>query len=144
MLPGIPNPAEDGSNWTVLFGGFDDEDAGEEVVGVVALMEDDELPGVTEREFRFELFEDSAEKPHAVYYGSALHRHSEEVDAGCETFHAEDDETNVHDIPDDLVEAFEEIMEMEVHSQGAEPVDSERVTVADLMEPDTEPGGMFQ
>lgn len=147
---GMPNPDPDGANWTVLFGSFlaDEEDADSEeetnYIGIVAVTDADDLPGVTEREYRFELFEDSEENPHAVYFGVCLHRHEDDDHgAGCETFHAEDDETDLDDVPDNLVEAFEEVMEMEVYPPGGEPVDAEPVAEADLLEPDTDPGGMF-
>lgn len=142
-----PNGDPDGSNWAILFGGFEedeDDDEAEEYVGIVALTDDTDLPGVTQVEHRFELFEDSAEDPHAVYFGAALHRHNDEDGPGCETFHAEDGQADLDDVPDDLVEGFADIMDMEIYAPGEEPVDAEPVSVSELLEPDTDPGGMFQ
>lgn len=150
-IAAVPNRDPDGSNWAVLFGAFDPEDEEEsdtpdeeEHVGIVCLTEDSDLPGVTEVEHRFSLWEDSAEDPHAVYYGVALHRHTEETEQDCETFRAADGRADLDDIPDDLRGAITDLMEMEIHAPGEEPVDAEPVRVEDVMEPDTDPGGMFQ
>lgn len=144
----VPNMDPDGSNWAVLFGAFDPEEEaesdtgdGEEHVGIVCLTEDSDLPGVTEVEHRFSLWEDSAENPHAVYYGVALHRHSDEVEEGCETFRAADGRADLDDIPDDLRGAVEDLMEMEIHAPGDEPVDAEPILPDDLMDDDPNPRG---
>lgn len=145
-----PNPAPDGSNWTVVFGGMTEDgenadDPMEGVVGVVALTEDtDDLPGVTEIEHRFRLLELSDETPIVVYVGGCLHRHSEDVEEGCEVFEAEDGQADLDDLPEDLEQILVESMEFEVYPPGDEPVDAEPVEVADVVGPDSDPGGMYQ
>lgn len=152
-----PNPHPGGGNWAVLFGAFEETDeeqaqveaedaASDEQVGVVALTEDTDLPHVTEVEHRFSLWELSNEEAVVVYVGSALHRHGDDPDGeGCETFHAEEGEATVEAIPDDLREAVESVMGLEIYPPGGEPMDAEPVLVEDVVDetPNTDPGGMF-
>lgn len=141
----VPNDDPDGSNWAVLFAGFTPEDDVAEQLAIVCFTDDtDDLPGVTEVEHRFILWEDSVDDAHAVYYGVSLHRHTDEGEPGCEWFRAADGEAAVEDIPDDLRAAFADIMDMEIHPPGDEPVDADPVLVEDALTPDTDPGGMFQ
>jgi len=160
MTIGIaPNPDADGGNWTVLFGSFDETDdeeeaqvkaeeaATDEQIGVVALTEDTDLPNITEVEHRFSLWELSDEAAVVVYVGVALHRHNDDPDgAGCETFHADEGQATVEDIPDDLRECVTATLNMEIYPPGEEPVDAEPVLVEDVVDagPNTDPGGMFQ
>lgn len=154
-----PNPDEDGGNWTVLFGSFDETDdeeeaqvkaeeaATDEQIGVVALTEDTDLPNITEVEHRFSLWELSDEEAVVVYVGVALHRHNDDPDgAGCETFHTDEGQATVEDIPDDLRECVTAVLDMEIYPPGEEPVDAEPVLVEDVVDagPNTDPGGMFQ
>jgi len=142
-----PNPNPDGGNWTVLFGAFEeDEDDMDEQIGVVAVTDDADLPEVTEKEHRFTLWELSNEEAVVVYYGAALHRHGEDPEGvGCERFLAEEGETDLDDVPDDLRTCFEEVLEMEIYPPGEEPVDATRVLVEDVVddEPNPSGGGMF-
>lgn len=141
MFGVAPNPDPDGGNWTVLIASPEAEDDEDDPgVTVVALTEDvDDLPDVTEKELRFDLYEDGHGNPHAVYVGVSLHRHG---DAGeCEVFTAEDGRSDVNDVPDDLRTAVEEVMEFEIHPHGGEPLDAEPVLVSDLMEDDANPRG---
>lgn len=159
MMGVAPNPNPDGGNWAVLFGAFEetddeeeaqveaDEAAEDEQIGVVALTEDTDLPYVTEVEHRFSLWELSNEEAVVVYVGSALHRHGDDPEgAGCETFHADEGEATVEDIPDDLRDCLNRVLDMEIYPPGEEPMDAEPVLVEDVMdaEPNTDPGGMFQ
>jgi len=158
MMGAVPNPNPDGGNWAVLFGAFEetddeeeaqveaDEAATDEQIGVVALTEDTDLPHVTEVEHRFSLWELSNEEAVVVYVGSALHRHGDDPDgAGCETFHADEGQATVEDIPDDLRECFDDVLNMEIYPPGEEPVDADPVLVEDVVDetPNTDPGGMF-
>jgi hypothetical protein len=154
-----PNPVPGGGNWAVFFGAFEEADdeekaqveaddaATDEQIGVVALREDSDLPHVTEEEHRFSLWELTNEEAVVVYVGSALHRHGDDPDgAGCETFHADEGQATVEDIPDDLRECVTAVLDMEIYPPGEEPVDAEPVLVEDVVDagPNTDPGGMFQ
>lgn len=146
MFGVAPNPDPDGGNWTVLIASPEpDEDDEDDDPGltVVALTEDVDLPGVTEKEVRFDLYEDSEENPHAVYVGVSLHRHGDDSDefGGCEVFPAAEGRSSVDDVPDDLRQAVEGVMEFEIHEHGEEPLDASPVRVSDVTGPDTEPRG---
>lgn len=156
MMGAVPNPNPTGGNWAVLFGAMDDDEDGETVededeldgseeVAVVALTPDHEIPGVSEVEHRFRLVENSAEEPGVVYVGNALHRHGDEFPGDCETFLAEEGQATVEDIPDDLRDCLNRVLDMEIYAHGESPVDAEPVLVEEVLSetPDTDPGGMF-
>jgi len=141
MFGVAPNPDPDGGNWTVLIASPEAEDDEDDpALTVVALTEDVDLPGVTEKELRFDLYEDSVGDPHAIYSGVSLHRHGD-GSGECEVFLAEEDRTTVEDVPDDLRRAVEEVMEFEIHDPGEVPLDVDPVTVSDLTDDEEIPRG---
>lgn len=142
MFGVAPNPDPEGGNWTVLIASPEaDDDEDDPALTVVALTEDvDDLPKVTEKELRFDLYEDSVGEPHAVYSGVSLHRHGNGP-GECEVFLAEEDRTTVEDVPDDLRRAVEDVMEFEIHGPGDLPLDVDPVHVSDLTDDDEIPEG---
>lgn len=142
-LPSVPNEHPDGRNWTVAI--LPTEVEGEDRVGIVAYGEEDDLPEVTEVSHRFVLYEDEEENGYAIYHSGTLHRHGP-GDGECETFKAAEGQAELDDIPEDLFEAFEEMMGLEVHTPGDEPEEAFPLDPRDLVGPgpDTDPGGMYQ
>lgn len=139
-----PNSDPDGSNWAIMFAGHsddEDEDAPEEV-GVVCLTDDSDIPEVTNLEYRFLLYENSADEPVGIYEGVCLHRHEEDT-GECETFHSEDGETDLDDVPSDLLDGLNDLLSMEVFLPGDEPIDAEPVLVEDVMASAPDPRGFY-
>ena len=141
MFGVAPKPHPDGSNWTVAIASPEPEDDEDDPgVTVVAFTSDVDLPGVTEKEIRFDLYEDSVGDPHAIYVGVSLHRHGDGP-GECEVFTAEEGRTTVEDVPDDLRQAVEGVMEFEIHDPGEVPLDVDPVLVSDLTDDEEIPRG---
>lgn len=139
-LARMPNEHPDGRPWTVAI--LPTEVEGEARVGIAAYSPEEELEGVTDISHRFVLYEDDEENGYAIYHSGTLHRH--EPGGECETFDAREGEADLDDVPEDLLDAFTDLMGLEVYEPEDVPEEAFPLDPSDLVEPDTDPGGMFQ